>query len=347
MLCVSADLEAKANLLRKEALQCITIALAGSNTKKFWELLVAYFGANHKGTEEDDPWDFLDAAPAIPPPLPLTETESDDEKTSVKSAPVAPSTKVKAPRKPVVSQQKDLLDDLCGLKAAIRMYPADAGSLKETGIPPELQVKREHQTMYAGGSVYLCPHPKCQAPPFFAQSPSGIYSHIHQKHFGITLTCPYCSDKVYWNSKGWNSHMQSKHRNAPHFGTALKDEASLAQEMLRVMECCVAPPADAPKKCRVCKKPVHRPKEEAPTEDSSSSSDEGLVDSSSDSPSSSSDTTDTESTSATKPQKCSRQGESSKSTLTNQQLALMMYGVSATSAEPTMKSQPQSKILAR
>ena len=150
------DLEAKANLLRKEALQCITIALTGSDTKKFWELLVVFFGANHKGTEEDDPWDFLDVAPAIPPPLPLTETESDDEKTSVKSAPVAPSTKVKAPRKPVVSQQKDLLDDLCGLKAAIRMYPADAGSLKETGIPPELQVKREHQTTCMLGARFIC-----------------------------------------------------------------------------------------------------------------------------------------------------------------------------------------------
>ena len=178
LLRVSADLEAKANLLRKEALQSLTIALAGSDTKGFWDLLAAYFRANHSGNEEDDPWDFLDAAPAIPPPLPLTETESEDEKASVKSAPVAPTTKVKAPRKPKVSQQKDLLDDLCGVKAAIRMYPTSAGSLKETGIPPEFQVKREHQTTYAGGSVYLCPHPKCQTPPFFAQSSLGIYSHI-------------------------------------------------------------------------------------------------------------------------------------------------------------------------
>ena len=114
--------------------------------------------------------------------------------------------------------------------------PAAAESLKETGIPPEFQVKREHQTTYAGGLVYLCPHPKCQTPPFFAQSPAGIYSHIRQKHLGIALACPYCTDKVYWNSKGWNSHMNSKHRNAPHFGTALVDEASLTQEMLRTTE---------------------------------------------------------------------------------------------------------------
>ena len=54
---------------------------------------MAFFGANHKGFDEDDPWDFLDAVPEIPPPLPLMETESDEEKASVKSAPVASSTK--------------------------------------------------------------------------------------------------------------------------------------------------------------------------------------------------------------------------------------------------------------
>ena len=316
LLRVSADLEAKANLLRKEALQSLTIALAGSDTKGFWDLLAAYFGANHSGNEEDDPWDFLDAAPAIPPPLPLTETESEDEKASVKSAPVAPTTKVKAPRKPKVSQQKDLLDDLCGVKAAIRMYPTSAGSLKETGIPPEFQVKREHQTTYAGGSVYLCPHPKCQTPPFFAQSPSGIYSHIRRKHLGLALACPYCADKVYWNSKGWNSHMSTKHRNAPHFGTALADEASLAQEMLRTTERRSAPSASASKKRRVRKKPTRHPQKGTPPESSSpaSSSDESTVDSSPDS--SSGDSSDTETAGASKSSKRQAKSKSPGSTLT-------------------------------
>ena len=316
LLHVSADLEAKANLLRKEALQSLTIALAGSDTKGFWDLFAAYFGANHSGNEEDDPWDFLDAAPAIPPPLPLTETESEDEKASVKSAPVAPTTKVKAPRKPKVSQQKDLLDDLCGVKVAICMYPTSAGSLKETGIPPEFQVKREHQTTYAGGSVYLCPHPKCQTLPFFAQSPSGIYSHIRQKHLGVALACPYCADKVYWNSKGWNSHMSMKHRNAPHFGTALADEASLAQEMLRTTERHSAPSASAFKKRRVRKKPTRHPQKGTPPESSSpaSSSDESTVDSSPDS--SSGDSSDTETAGASKSSKHQAKSKSPGSTLT-------------------------------
>ena len=196
------------------------------------------------------------------------------------------------------------------------MYPTSAGSLKETGIPPEFQVKREHQTTYAGGSVYLCPHPKCQTPPFFAQSPSGIYSHIRRKHLGLALACPYCADKVYWNSKGWNSHMSMKHRNAPHFGTALADEASLAQEMLRTTERRSALSASASKKRRVRKKPAQHPQKGTPPESSSptSSSDESTVDSSPDS--SSGDSSDTETAGASKSSKRQAKSKSPGSTLT-------------------------------
>ena len=266
---------------------------------------MAYFGANHQGDSEDDPWDFLDAAPAIPPPLPLTETDSDEDKMSVKSAPAAPA-KGAAKRKPRVSQQKDLLNDVCGLKKAIRMYPSEEGTLKETGVPPELQVKREHQTTHAGGSVYLCPHDKCQVPPFYAQSLSGIYSHIRRKHLGIALACPYCQNKVYWNSKGWNSHMNSKHKKVPHFGTALADEASMAQEMLKSAERHAAEPSEASvKRPKKKKKPLKPSKKRVRPESSSSSSspDEGTSDSSTDdsSSSSSSDSEVTDSTHAPAP----------------------------------------------
>ena len=298
---MSADLEAKANLLRKESLQCLTVALAGSDTKKFWELLTAYFGANHKGNEEDDPWDFLDAAPAIPPPLPLTETESEDEQVSVQSAPVASTAKERAPRQPKVAKQKDILPDLCELSKAIRMYPADKKSLQTTGIPLELQVKREHQTTTAGGSVYLCRHEKCQVPPFYAQSPAGIYSHIRRKHVGVALACPYCENQLYWNTKGWKGHMDKKHRNAPHYGTTLANEAAMAQEMLRVTEHKMAETPVSPKKRRVRRK---APKKEV----SSSSSIEGTSGSSSDSSSDSGDSPSSDSSQdqSAKKKKCGK-----------------------------------------
>ena len=124
----------------------------------------------------DDPWDFLDAAPAIPPPLPLTETETEDEPISVKSAP-APSSApwVSAKCKPTIAKTKDILDDVCPLQKAICMYPADEDSIKETGILTALLIKWEHQMMHTGTSVYLCPHEKCQVPSFYAQGPAALY----------------------------------------------------------------------------------------------------------------------------------------------------------------------------
>ena len=53
LLRVSAELETRANLLRREALQSLTITLAGSDTKRLWDLLTAFFGADHTGDEED------------------------------------------------------------------------------------------------------------------------------------------------------------------------------------------------------------------------------------------------------------------------------------------------------
>ena len=226
LLHVSVDLEVKANLLQKEALQCLTVTLTGSDMKKIWELMMAYFGANHKGTDEDDPWDFLDAAPPIPLPLPLTETETEEEAASVRSTPASTITPPtwSAKHKPRVTQQKDLLEDVCELKDTIWMYPSNKDTLKETGIPTDLLVKREHKTSHTGASMYLCHHPKCQEPAFFAQSLAGIYLHVCHKHLGIAITCPYCPDKLYWNSKGWKLHMDSMHKSVPQFGSSLVEE---------------------------------------------------------------------------------------------------------------------------
>ena len=100
-------------------------------------------------------------------------------------------------------------------------------SSRKTGIPDQYLVKQEHQTTYKGASVYLCPHLKCQTPTYWAQSPSVMYSHICCKHLGLALAYPYCKMKVFWNSKGWKSHMDSKHKGLPTYSTDLQDEAQI------------------------------------------------------------------------------------------------------------------------
>ena len=58
---LAAELEGKVAALRKEALQHLTVALAGTDTKELFKLLVTFFG---QGTDVD-PFSFIDGAPII------------------------------------------------------------------------------------------------------------------------------------------------------------------------------------------------------------------------------------------------------------------------------------------
>ena len=91
---------------------------------------------------------------------------------------------------------------------------------------------------HAGGSVYLCRHQVCQSPgtPFMAQSPAALYSHVRCKHLGVALACPYCQQKLYWNSRGWKNHMTQHHKEVPHYGSALVDEPKEAARILAGIE---------------------------------------------------------------------------------------------------------------
>ena len=95
--------------------------------------MTAYFGSMSKVDEEDDPWGFLDAALAIPDPLPLTDTEEDDDHQSTKSAPVGAAGSKEVKSRPVVPTKKDLLPDLCSLLKAIWVYPLSKKLLNEMG----------------------------------------------------------------------------------------------------------------------------------------------------------------------------------------------------------------------
>ena len=204
-----------------------------------------------------------------------------------------------AHRKPALTVKRDLLDDVCEPLKAIRMYPASKGTLNETGIPEDLQVSREQATTLAGGSIYLCRHTICQeGTPFSAQSPAAVYSHVRRKHIGLVLACPYCANKVFWNSQGWKSHMSSNHKNVPHYGSALADEAAKAHELLaKVPEGSSLPHASPSQHCRKTQK--KKVQKERPS-NSSSSEVQTSTDSSPDSSSSDQEASD-ESVEETKP----------------------------------------------
>ena len=213
--------------LKKEALQHITIALAGTDTSGFFQLLTMFFGT---GEADEDPFNFLDGAPLIKQPLPLTSESSDDEEVPA-SQPA--TSQPSAPRVPRVKKQ--IFEDLCDLNEAIIILPKEK-SLHETGIPDGMLPSRDkvHRTA-KGGSLYLCKHPKCADHPYSGDLP-GYGSHFHRVHLGICLGCPYCPDRCYWNSTGWLKHMKEKHTGAPWYSSQIVDECAQAEAMLAALQ---------------------------------------------------------------------------------------------------------------
>ena len=194
-----------------------------------------FFGT---GEDEEDPFNFLDGAPLIKQPLPLTSESSDEEDDGASTAAStvskpSTSTAPTAPRAPRVKKQK--FEDLCELNEAIIMLPQEQ-SLHETGIPENMLPVRDkvHRTP-RGGSLYICKHPKCADRPFSGDLP-GYGSHFRRVHLGICIGCPYCPDRRYWNSTGWLKHMKEGHAGAPWYGSQIVDEKAQAEALLDALQ---------------------------------------------------------------------------------------------------------------
>ena len=98
--------------LKQEALQHLFIAIMGTDCRELWNLLTLFFG---KGSDHD-PFEFLDAVPAIKKPLDLVDTDSDNEASVADSSastattapdPMAGSPKTPRPATPSGSASKD------------------------------------------------------------------------------------------------------------------------------------------------------------------------------------------------------------------------------------------------
>lgn len=250
---LAAELEHKAAALKAEALQHLFVALAGSDCREMWTLLVHFFG---KGTGFD-PFDFLDSAPAIKAPLDLGDTDSDDDAVSVASTSTAASatSSVKvsstdaaqastshaaaAPR-PKPKPKAKLPDVVSSVDDAEGFIPRSFEDIHSTGLPREVKMRRSGTTTTKGSSLYICPHPTCGSTPYIGDL-YGCSSHLRRVHYGTCLVCPYCPSKKYYRVSGWKKHMASVHPTAPWYGAPEATEASLMLKSLQ--EEISAPPA--------------------------------------------------------------------------------------------------------
>ena len=225
--------------LKQEALQHLFIAIAGTDCRELWNLLTLFFG---KGSDHD-PFEFLDAVPAIKKPLDLVDTDSDDEASVADSSastattapdPTAGSPKTPRPATPSGGASKDFKlpakptwSDLhASIELAEGFVPQSAGLLHHTGIPEGISCKRSDTQMARGASLYICPHPSCGATPYIGDLP-GCGSHLRHVHYSTCLLCPFCPNKRYYRVSGWKDHMNSKHHHVPWYGASEELQAKL------------------------------------------------------------------------------------------------------------------------
>ena len=207
---LAAELESHAAGLCLEALQHLTIALARVDCRELFTLLVAFFG---QGSEfQEDPFNYLDGAPKIQPPLNITNTDSDNEVSAVgeeavplpqvtlsesqvvvlvpaPSASPAPSFPQCEPQ--VKSHPKaTYADKAADISMTLGFLPEDKDSLHNTGIPAAYAV-RYSGTSGKGRSLYMCPFgDQCSSPPYVSDIAS-TGSHVHCHHLGHCIQCPY------------------------------------------------------------------------------------------------------------------------------------------------------------
>ena len=197
-----------------------------------------FFG---KGTGFD-PFDFLDGAPAIKPPLDLGDTDSDEEASETASsvtigsvsttaslatdAEASTSTAPTPAPCPVPKVKPVLPDKVPGVEYAEGCIPTSLSDIHHTGIPTGVACKRSGKTTARGASLYICPHADCGSTPYVGDL-YGCSSHLRRVHYSISLMCPYCPNQKYYHASRWKKHMSSKHASAPWFGAPEATQASL------------------------------------------------------------------------------------------------------------------------
>ena len=235
---LASELETRAARLCFEALQHLTVAVAGVDCRELFTLLTTFFG---QGTAfAEDPFAFLDGAPKVQDPLDLTDTDSDDDQAGGdpgSQVPASTSTTTGTPAVPPVAsaapkakpkakvQYQDKVNDIAQARGFL---PVDAATIHNTGIPTSHHVKRSGSSE-RGRSLYVCSYAsECSAVPYSGDIASAT-SHVHKHHLGHCVVCPYCGAR-YYNSNGWRDHMGAKHAQMPWYGTQVSSLAKVWSE---------------------------------------------------------------------------------------------------------------------
>ena len=196
---------------------------------------------------QEDPFNYLDGAPKIHPPLDITDMDSDDEVSTVGEE-VVPSPQVAlsesqvvisvptpttsatpsfTPCEPQVKSRPKVTyaDKVADISMTQGFLPEDKDSFHNMGIPTAYAIWHSG-TSGKGRSLYMCPFSdQCSSSPYVSDIAT-TGSHVHCHHLGHCIQCPYDGSHFY-NGTGWWDHMSSKHEGAPWYHSQLRIDSKL------------------------------------------------------------------------------------------------------------------------
>ena len=245
LLCLATHLESRAVGLKCEALESLSIGVGGTKAAAIWDVIAGAFTLHaeplihphldYSGkVSGDDPFDTVDAAPAIGRPLgfdlaaapgyklvdhieaalhrmqigiPPAVSQDALGPLLVPDDPSNPTSRTQV--KAAAAHQRRAASGLpacVSLVKATLVYPVSKEKMSATRIPQKY-LSKWLTTLSPKDSLYACTFEGCNR--IFKQL-AGIYNHLHCLHLRVAVGCYYCSGH-WWTSKAWSDHHTREH----------------------------------------------------------------------------------------------------------------------------------------
>ena len=202
--------------MRLDSIRTLRVALAGTATSKFTDVIEAVFGVDEEMAPELEEEEVDEAEEDLP-------MEGIIKKGAEAAA--EPSTSKGTKRKATSSgsstskrkQSKPTKAGVCLLKDATPLFPSDPKGYLHTGVSPQYISKREG-SKYASNAVYICEYSKAEQAKgndvpdcdTICQQKAQVSSHIRQFHLSNCIACYLCNHR-WWSATEWRKHMKETH----------------------------------------------------------------------------------------------------------------------------------------
>ena len=200
--------------MRLDSICTLKLALAGTATSKFTDIMETVFGVDKEFVPELEEEEPDEAEGEIPAEGVITKgVEGGPEPSTSKGVKHKASGSAASRHK----ESKPTKAGVCLLEDATALFPSDAKGYLHTGVPSEY-ISKHDGSKYSQTAVYICEYAKAEQAKgndvpdceVMCQQKAQVSSHIRQFHLGNCIACYLCNHK-WWSATEWRKHMKEVH----------------------------------------------------------------------------------------------------------------------------------------